>query len=143
MSYSEVSERLNEIKNANRPAFLAQYAGHELGTTESAPFVKAALERCPVSREALRAKDVLGEISRMPSQSIYDGKSRLATPDEAWNFGVADGLEKCFLAANALPITKGTVEIEDSTARLVDDKGKIVCAYPTAKVPLEKRIKLD
>ena len=35
----------------------------------------------------------------MPSDSIYDGR-RLAQPDEVWNFGRGDGLEKAFVLAN-------------------------------------------
>ena len=38
----------------------------------------------------------------MPSESIYDGPRRLAQPDEVWNYGHGDGLEKSVLLANIL-----------------------------------------
>ena len=37
----------------------------------------------------------------MPDESIYDG-NRLALPDEVWNFGRGDGIEKAFLLADFL-----------------------------------------
>jgi hypothetical protein len=37
----------------------------------------------------------------MPDESIYDGK-RLALPDEVWNFGRGDGIEKALLLADFL-----------------------------------------
>ena len=37
----------------------------------------------------------------MPNQSIYDDK-RLALPDEVWNFGRGDGIEKAILLADVI-----------------------------------------
>ena len=137
MDYAAVSARLRDLRGANRAAALAPYAGHELGETESAPFVKAALERSPVSKAALNAADADAAIARIAAlgdESIYDGASRLAQPDEVWNFGTGDGLEKCLLAANIL----GGTEIRGGggCAALMDGE-RTVCSFPSAKTPRE------
>ena len=137
MDYAAVSARLRALRGANRAAALAPYAGHELGETESAPFVKAALERSPVSKAALSATDAgtaIARIAALGDESIYDGASRLAQPDEVWNFGTGDGLETCLLAANIL----GGTEIRGGggCAALMDGE-RTVCSFPSAKTPRE------
>lgn len=145
MDYAEIAERLDALRGANRAAALAPYAGHELGKTESAPFIRAALERCPVSRLALRGGDgqssaasaarIIDRIAQLGNESIYDGTSRLAQPDEVWNFGTGDGLEKCLLAANAMSGTE--IRTINGFATLMDGESAI-CTFPTAKSPRER-----
>ena len=135
MSYDEVADRLRALRATNRAAALAPYAGHALGETEAAPFVKAALERSPVSKAAFGAADapsVLSRLAALGDESIYDGPSRLAQPDETWNYGTGDGLEKCLLAANVLGGTE--IRVANGTAALMDGE-RAVCAFPTAKRP--------
>ena len=104
--------------------------------TECGPFVKAALERSPVSKEALAGlPDPLGRIAALGDESIYDGPSRLAQPDEVWNFGTGDGLEKCLLAANALGGTE--IRVDSGTATLMDGESA-VCSFPSAKSPRDR-----
>ncbi len=85
-------------------ALLSLYAYRQMDKIDWKPFAKAALERNPVALEGLKGKTpdaayqlLLG----MPGDSIYEGK-RLAQPDEVWNFGRGDGLEKAFVLANFL-----------------------------------------
>ena len=141
MTYDEVAARVNALRTVNRSAALAPYAAHELGVTESGPFVKAALERSPVSKEALAgAPRAIERIAELGEESIYDGPSRIAQPDEVWNFGTGDGLEKCLLAANALGGTE--IRIASGMATLMDGEAA-VCSFPTAKRPLEPVWPLD
>lgn len=143
MGYGEIAERLEALRSSNRAAALAPYAGHELGKTESGPFIDAALKRCPVSRQALggngstkpSTQDVLDRIGRLGSESIYDGPSRVAQPDEAWNFGTGDGLEKCLLAANVLGGTE--IRVDGAEATLFNGE-MATCSFPTAKSPRDK-----
>ena len=135
MDYAEVAQRLDSLRETNRAAALAPYAAHELGKTAAKPFIKAALERNPVSKNA-----TLAQIAALNSESIYDGPSRLAQPDEVWNFGSGDGLEKCLLAANAIGGTE--IRINGSTASLMDGESE-VCTFPTSKSPLETVWRLD
>ena len=68
------------------------------------PFVKAALERNPVSFTDLNEKnnyEVYSLLKELPIESIYDG-NRLALPDEVWNFKRGDGIEKALLLADFL-----------------------------------------
>jgi hypothetical protein len=129
MDYAEVAQRLEALRGTNRAAALAPYAARELGKTEAEPFIRAALERNPVSKNA-----TLDQISALSGESIYDGPSRLAQPDEVWNFGTGDGLEKCLLAANAVGGTE--IRVNGGTAALMNGE-KAVCSFPTAKSPHE------
>ena len=135
MERAEIAQRLDALRTTNRAAALAPYAAHELGMTEEGPFVKAALERNPVSREALKdhPDEVVGRIAALADESIYDGPSRLAQPDEVWNFGRGDGLEKCLLAANVLGGTE--ISVYGDRATLLDGDQEI-CSFYTTKSPL-------
>ncbi len=142
MEYAEMADRLEALRATNRAAALAPYAAHELGKTEAAPFVKAALERSPVSSAALArlpAAEALRRIDALAPVSIYDGPSRLAQPDEVWNFSRGDGLEKCLLAANVLGGDE--IAVDAGRASLLKD-GREVVSWPTTKRPLESRWRL-
>ena len=149
MAYAEIAQRLDALRATNRAAALAPYAARELGMTEEGPFVQAALDRNPVSKSALggsrscatesepgragaRPSQIIARLAALPNESIYDGPSRLAQPDEVWNFGRGDGLEKCLLAANVLGGTE--IRVDGDTATLFDGE-RVVCSFPTAKSP--------
>jgi hypothetical protein len=69
------------------------------------PFLLAAIERNPVSIEGARTLDDVAIVQRvmaMPHESIYEEAGRLAQPDEVWNYGRGDGVEKALLVANIL-----------------------------------------
>lgn len=143
MDYAEVVDRISALSGANRSATLAPYAAHDLSQTEAAPFAKAAVERSPVSKSALSAlppEAAVERIAALPDESIYDGPGRVAQPDEAWNFGRGDGLEKCFLAANA--VGGDEIRVEAGRAALLR-AGHEICAFPTRKRPLETAIRID
>jgi hypothetical protein len=75
-----------------------------MSQTDWKPFLKAAIERNPVSLEGLKGKsadEAFQLIDAMPNDSVYDNQ-RLAQPDEVWNFGRGDGIEKAILMANFL-----------------------------------------
>ncbi len=85
-------------------ADLAFYAYRDMESCEWEPFVKAAVERSPVSLEKTKSMsldEVCGWLARMPDASIYD-ENRLAQPDELANYRTGDGLEKAFFFANVL-----------------------------------------
>ncbi len=139
MDRSAVLARLEALRTTNRAAALAPYAAHDLSATEYEPFVKAALERSPVSRSALTGldeRDVVKRLSEMPNESIYDGPARLAQPDEVWNFQRGDGLEKCLVAANVLGGTE--IRITDEVASLMRNES-LVCSFPTTKTSVKSK----
>jgi hypothetical protein len=103
-SRAQIVEYLRQIRPQNPVADLAFYAFRDMETCDWEPFVKAAVERSPVSLAATKSlslAEVYGWLGRMPGDSIYDG-NRLAQPDELANYGTGDGLEKAFLLANVL-----------------------------------------
>jgi hypothetical protein len=94
------------------------------------PFTKAAIERNPVCIEALKGKTIdeaYYTLISMPDNSIYSG-NRLAQPDEVWNFGLGDGMEKAFVLMNYMksidhehPIH---FEAKNSEVMVTQDEGK-------------------
>ncbi|MFC2069152.1 hypothetical protein ACFLTP_09145 [Chloroflexota bacterium] len=105
MKREEIIHRLEDIRGSNDTADMAFYAYRDLNSTEPWPFLAAAMQRNPVSiigARELGNDDLKQEIGAMPNESIYDGPGRLAQPDEVWNYGRGDGLEKCVLIANIL-----------------------------------------
>jgi hypothetical protein len=123
MTRDEIVAYVESIRTENPSADLAFYALRDLGKTDWAPFLKAAFERNPVCIKATKdmsedelvrllfgsvgdvalPKDAnptggasLSERAALGFESIYDG-SRLAQPDEVWNFQTGDGLEKAIL----------------------------------------------
>jgi hypothetical protein len=105
MTREDIVRRLESLRAGNEFADLAFYAYRDLTRTEPGPFLEAALRRCPVSIAGAKDMDdaaLVAHIRAMPDESIYDGPGRLAQPDEIWNYGRGDGLEKALLLANLM-----------------------------------------
>lgn len=104
LSREEIIAALTKERSGNPVADMAFYAFRDLSSTDLRPFLKASVERSPVCVEASRHMDVatvVEQLRAMPDESIYDG-SRAAHPDEVWNFGRGDGLEKALTLATIL-----------------------------------------
>jgi len=85
-------------------SLLALYVYRQMDTINWLPFVKAAIERNPVCFIELNGKsltEIYDILNNFPDESIYDG-TRLALPDEVWNFRRGDGIEKALLLADFL-----------------------------------------
>ena len=104
-SAEEAVERLEELRGSNTTADLAFSAYRDLSRSPWKPFLKAALERNPVSVSAAKGRnpaELYSELSSIGTDSIYNGPSRLAQPDEVWNYRSGDGLEKALCLTNIL-----------------------------------------
>lgn len=102
MSRDEMISYVESMRTENPAADLAFYAARDLSRCDWAPFIKAALERNPVSIEEtkqLSNDELIKTLNTMTDESTYDGP-RLAQPDEVWNFQTGDGLEKAILLSN-------------------------------------------
>ena len=146
MGREELVARLDSIRATNKVADLAFYAYRDLNRTEAGPFLQAALQRNPVSIAATAAVDdagVLAVIRAMPDESIYDEPGRLAQPDEVWNYGRGDGVEKAILLANlfkarhpecryAIEIKENQVVLAAASARYEFQTAKGVCVQTWA-----------
>lgn len=105
MTREEIIDRLEDIRGRIETVDMAFYAYRDLNRTEPLPFLLAAMERNPVSVEGTRTLDdaaIVQMIMAIPDESIYDEAGRLAQPDEVWNYGRGDGVEKALLIANIL-----------------------------------------
>jgi len=103
MSWEEIINYIYSAREEHPTLSLAVYAFRDILNTEPEPFIKAAIERNPVSATALGnmdEKSTIEKIESLKKVSIYDEDYRAAQPDEVWNFGTGDGLEKALLAAN-------------------------------------------
>ncbi len=115
-SREEIMAYLQSVRGENKTVDLAFYAYRDFSRTDWRPFIKAALERNPVSLAGcsrLTEDEVLTLLESMPDQSIYGEKElRVAQPDEVWNYGRGDGLEKAIFYANILKNRKGELPFE-------------------------------
>ncbi len=101
MQREEIIQYLKGIRRTHRVADLAFYASRDLAATDWQPFLKAAFERNPVCIEKTKELSddaLLQTLEKLPNESIYDG-TRLAQPDEVWNFQRGDGLERAITLA--------------------------------------------
>ena len=92
------------------------------------PFIKAAVERSPVSIELAKNMSIdeaFAWLSQMENISIYDS-TRLAQPDELANYNRGDGIEKALTFANILlnrhPDEKIRIEIDGLDVVLKNQK---------------------
>jgi len=104
MDRESIITYLESIRSKNPTADLAFYSYRDFSKTDWEPFLKAAFERNPVCAQACEKSEndkIISTLENMPYQSIYDG-SRIAQPDEVWNYKRGDGLEKAICLANIL-----------------------------------------
>jgi hypothetical protein len=116
-------EYLQSKRLTNTTADLAFYAYRDMESCDWAPFIKAAIERNPVSATmaaGMSIDEVYEWLAKMNDGSIYDGV-RLAQPDEVANYKTGDGLEKAFVLANIIRRRDPEEDIE-----LTADSGQVV-----------------
>ncbi len=104
MDRRQVIETLQQQRSSNAIVDLAFHAYRDMSSCDWRPFVKAAVERSPVSLAMVKdvpPDQVYAWLQAMPGQSIYDAQ-RLAQPDEVANFRTGDGVEKAFALASIL-----------------------------------------
>lgn len=137
MTREEITSRLESERATNPVADLAFHALRDLSRTDWAPFLKAALERNPVCVKATAERtdeEVMAALDALPNESIYDG-SRVAQPDEVWNFGCGDGFEKAVTAATILrrrhPELSMKLEADGAACRL--QAGDRSYSWPSVK----------
>jgi hypothetical protein len=122
----------------HRVADLAFYASRDMSRSHWAPVLKAALERSPVCLHGAREMDdagVVAALAILPDESIYDG-TRMAQPDEVWNYQRGDGLERALCLASILksrhPEAVFTLRSDGKQVTLQGPAVQV--AWPTGKV---------
>jgi len=144
-SREQIIDYLKRKRQSNSTADLAFYAYRDMESCRWTPFIKAALERNPISIQmagAMSIKQVYEWLGEMQNNSIYD-KGRLAQPDEVANFRIGDGLEKAFLLANVIRERDPAQDIEIITEKNdVFLKGQKEYRFISTK-DLIKRIRID
>ncbi len=138
MNREQLMSRLEDLRSRHPVVDLAFYSYRDLNRTDPWPFLLAALERNPVSLEATREMtdaEVVGLVSEMFGESIYDEDGRLAQPDEVWNYGRGDGVEKAILIVNILrgrrPDAPFELTVEPDRVNLILDGD--VLEFPSTK----------
>jgi hypothetical protein len=100
----KIIDYLHNLRSRSDTADLAFYVYRDMKTCDWVPFVRAAIERSPVSLSMAADKsiaDVYAWLKAMDDASIYDD-IRLAQPDEVVNYRTGDGLEKAFIMADVI-----------------------------------------
>jgi len=144
-SREQIIDYLQQLRQSSSTADLAFFAYRDMATCDWVPFIKAAVERSPVSiqmADSMSTKEVHIWLEQMNNTSIYDGK-RLAQPDEVANYKTGDGVEKAFLLANVIRQRKPEQDIE-----IVVDKNDVVVKGPdqyrfVSVKGLEKQIRIS
>lgn len=116
-SSQDVIRRLEELRHVNKTADLAFSAFRDLSRSPIKPFLKAAFERNPVSVFGLKTSnidEIYDQLCKITNESIYSESTRVAQPDEVYNYNRGDGLEKALLFINILKnrFTEEPVSIE-------------------------------
>ena len=104
MTRQDIMTYLQSLREEHPVADLAFYAYRDMTSCDWAPFMQAAIERCPVciaSSKDLSDEAIIEKLSGFAPQSIYD-EARLAQPDECWNFQSGDGVEIAICLATIL-----------------------------------------
>jgi hypothetical protein len=116
-SREQIIDYRQHKRQGNVTADLAFYAYRDMETCDWVPFIKAAVERNPVSIQiasSMSLEQAYTWLDQIPNRSIYDAK-RMAQPDEVANYKTGDGLEKAFLMANIIRERDPGREIEIMT----------------------------
>lgn len=136
----DVITMLLERRDDHEAARLAFYAYRDLLHIPYEPYLKACIERNPVCVEGsadLSMDALLETCDSMPSESIYEGDGRLAQPDEVWNYGRGDGLEKAVMIATILHARAPsalTLNVTETSVTLESD-GKVYTFSTGKRVP--------
>ncbi|MCD6527836.1 MAG: hypothetical protein J7K75_12675 [Desulfuromonas sp.] len=124
MEREQIIEILEGLRGENPMVDLGFYVLRDMQRCDWTPFVKAALERNPVSIAATGGLDdeaLIAQLLAMTNESIYSA-TRLAQPDEVWNFQRGDGVERAICLANIWksrhPQAVVGLEVADSLVRL-------------------------
>ncbi len=121
-SREQIISYLQHKRQSNVTADLAFYAYRDMARCDWNPFIKAAVERNPVSVRMtadMSLDQVYAWLGQMSESSIYD-QQRLAQPDEVANYKTGDGIEKAILLANVVRQRNPRQDIE-----LIADKDGI------------------
>ncbi|NLE00462.1 MAG: hypothetical protein GX640_11360, partial [Fibrobacter sp.] len=145
-SADEAISKIEALRDKNVSADLAFSAFRDLSRSPWKPFLKAALERNPVSilaAESLSPDQIYNMLLSMEDLSIYNESYRLAQPDEVWNYSRGDGLEKALCMANILKN-----RFPDDTPELQKEGSDVILKFKSEKyafkslknvgLPLEK-----
>ena len=93
----EALEKISALRESNESCDLAFSVFRDTTRSPWKPFLKTALERNPVSVNGTKNLSIdaaYNLLIGLPGESIYGEPSRIAQPDEVWNYQRGDGLEK-------------------------------------------------
>ena len=144
-SRDDIIDLITSKQEDSETARLALYVFRDMDKIDWRPFIKASIERNPVSFGDLNEKnnyEVYSLLKQLPDESIYEG-NRLALPDEVWNFRRGDGIEKALLLADFLlhkdRLSTIAIEIEHKNVLLTAGSHEF---HFTSRKNLEKSIKI-
>jgi hypothetical protein len=123
----QITDYLQSIRKSNQTADLTFYTYRDMESCDWLPFIKAAVERNPVSINAtapMSIDETYAWLEKMKNGSIYNGK-RLAQPDEVANYKTGDGLEKAFVLADVI-----REKTPDKDIQITTDNNDVIITGP-------------
>jgi hypothetical protein len=128
MQRTEIIQILEESRENNHIADLSFHTGRYCKNKEWPYFLKAAIERNPVSIEFFKDKSIeesYQSLKSIENKSIYS-QNQYAQPDEIINYLSGDGIEKAFTLANVIinrsPKELVYIFIESNSIVVTNDK---------------------
>ena len=137
MTREDMLRYLASVRDQQPIADLAFYAFRDMTRCNWQPFLKAAMERNPVCIEAAKSLNdaqVAETLIGISNESIYDG-SRLAQPDEVWNYRRGDGIERAICLAT---IWHARHPEDAITLACSTDQATLACGASTWTLPSAK-----
>ena len=136
-SREEIIDYLESMRGTNTTADLAFAAYRDMSRSPWKPFIKAAMERNPVciaGTGGMEIPAIVEKLAAMPPLSIYDGK-RMAQPDEVWNYGRGDGLEKalCFMNIIKARFPQDSITLKGDGRKIAVKHGKKEYGFESLK----------
>jgi hypothetical protein len=133
----QIVEYLDSIRSHHAIADLAIMAYRDMKKSPWLPFYKAAFERNPVCISGslqLETDVIFQKLKEMPGESIYSG-TRMAQPDEVWNFGRGDGLEKaiCLVTILKKRYSSDSIRLECDGKKAVVSRNEQEFIFETSK----------
>jgi hypothetical protein len=130
-SAQDALEKISALRESNECCDLAFSVFRDMSRSPWKPFLKAALERNPVSvneTKDLSIDKAYSLLIGLPGESIYGEPSRIAQPDEVWNYQRGDGLEKAVTLADIIrsrdPGARFIIESSGIRVALIQKEGR-------------------
>ncbi len=146
----EIIDYLSSLQKTHPIADLAFMAYRDMSRAPWKPFIKAAFERNPVclkETEDYNISQIAEKLAHLENKSIYD-TTRMAQPDEVWNYQRGDGLEKaiCLMTIIKQRFPEDKFKLKSDGKKIcvsVKDKDYVFKSEKGLQIPVEDDLQIS